>query len=159
MPRANAAAQGITQVLITSTQRDARGQAGAMYENLLAKGEKSQRSLYDPNGNSVIDVAMREKRAGAARDAILGAMAERIDAIRAVDPNAFKHMQDPTQLQAVDISTAPQWLLGSGPGTARRDRLVAGFRGDKGVSRVLGHAQGDPAIHIEIPQNSGILGR
>lgn len=78
-------------------------------------------------------------------------MARRIDEIRALDPAAFKHVADPAKLQAVDISE--RGLLGAGSRSQRRDRLLSGFRSDKAISKVPGHAQGDPAIHIEIPQN------
>jgi hypothetical protein len=149
--RANAAAQGITQLRITSTQRDASGQARAMYDNLVRQGERSQRGLYDRNGDSVLDVAIAQRQLGASPEVAIAAMARRIEEIRAGDPTAFKHVSDPARLQAVDIGM--KGLLGSGLPAARRDRLLSSFRSDKGISKVLGHGQGDPVIHIEIPQD------
>ena len=149
--RAQAAAQGIAQLTISSTQRDARRQAGAMYDNLARTGEQAQRRLYDPNGEAVIDVALAERRAGSSRDAAILAMMRRIEEIRTADSNAFKHLVDPTRLQAVDID--PRSLRGYGSEAERRDRLLSGFRREKGISRVLGPPRGDPAIHIEIPQD------
>ena len=149
--RANAAAQGITQLRITSTQRDAAGQARAMYDNLVRMGERSQRGLYNRNGDSVLDIAIAQRQAGASPEAVIAAMARRIEEIRAIDPTAFKHVSDPARLQAVDIGM--NGLLGSGLLAARRDRLLSGFRSDKGISKVLGHDQHDPVIHIEIPQD------
>ena len=78
-------------------------------------------------------------------------MARTIDEIRMIHPTAFKHIGDPTQPQAIDI--APGSLRGAEPRVVLRDRLLSAFRRDKAISTVLGHGQGDPAIHIEIPQN------
>jgi hypothetical protein len=148
--RARAAAQGITSLTISSAQRDARGQASAMYDNLVSQGEGSQRGLYNANGNSVIDTAVTGIRSGASREATIDSMVDRINAIRTADPTAFKHLADPAQLQAIDI--APSSLNGRGTRRERIDGLVAGFRGDAGVSRVFSPNGGDPGIHVEIPQ-------
>jgi hypothetical protein len=149
--RTQAAAQGITGLTISSAQRDARGQATAMYDNLVSQGESSQRTLYNANGNSVIDTAVTGMKSGASREATIDSMIERIKDIRTADPTAFKHLADPTRLQAIDI--APSSLNGRGTRQERIDGLVSRFRGDTSVSRVFSPTGGDPGIHIEIPQH------
>jgi hypothetical protein len=149
--RANAAALGVTQLQITSTQRDAPRQAGAMYDNLIRQGERAQRQGYNANGNAVIDVAMAARQAGLSREAAIQAMVRKIDDIRAADPTAFKHMMDPARLQAVDI--LPESLRGPGSWDVLRDGLLSRFRSDKAISKALGPDRNDRVIHIEIPQD------
>jgi RHS repeat-associated protein len=138
----------VTSLTITSTQRDARQQAGAMYHNVVAHGAASQNKLYNATARQVVAVAAAGIKAGQSASATQAAMVAKIQDIRAADPSKFAHVADPSKVQAIDIS----------PGSVRGDTaspissLTTSFRNDSSISRVFDASNGDPAIHIEIPQ-------
>src|SRR5215471_10118753 len=62
--RDNVAAAGGAACTVSSTLRNATDQARAMFDNLVALGVASQRSLYGPPGNQVIDTFVASKAKG-----------------------------------------------------------------------------------------------
>jgi hypothetical protein len=73
-------AAGLTSATITSGRRTSDDQTRVMYNNLQAtNGIASQRALYGPNGDAVIDVYVAQKQAGAGEAAIKAAMKQKIE--------------------------------------------------------------------------------
>jgi len=134
---------GVTGALITSTQRTPEEQARAMFQNLEALGVKSQKDLYGPNGDLVIDVFVAGKAAGKTAAQIQKAMTQKIVALG--PSNVSHHAADPKTLNVFDISP-------SSIPDAKRAAFLAAVRADKRVRKLLEPGNGDPAFHIEIPQ-------
>jgi hypothetical protein len=134
---------GVTGALITSTQRTPEEQARAMFQNLEALGVKSQKDLYGPNGDLVIDVFVAGKTAGRTAAQIQKAMTQKIVALG--PSNVSHHAADPKTLNVFDISP-------SSIPDAKRAAFLAAVRADNRVRKLLEPGNGDPAFHIEIPQ-------
>jgi hypothetical protein len=134
---------GIPFALITSTQRTPAEQARAMFNNLEALGVKSQKDLYGPNGDLVIDVFVAGKRAGKTAAQIQKDMERRI--IGLGPSNVSHHAADPKVLNVFDV--APNSIP-----AAKRAAFERAARRDKRVRKFFAPGQGDPGFHIEIPQ-------
>ena len=70
---------GLTSATITSGRRTPDDQTRVMYDNLQASGVVSQKALYGPNGDAVIDVYAAQKQSGASEAVIKAAMKQKID--------------------------------------------------------------------------------
>ena len=114
-----------------------------MYQNLLTKGVASQRRLYGPYGDLIIDVYESAKNAGKTPDQIKKEMADRM---RAIGSDKFSHhMGDFHKLVVVDIS--PRSISNH---EAFREAIR--FEEHNGrVSKAITNLVDDPAFHIEIP--------
>lgn len=115
-----------------------------MYANIELTSVEAQLALYAPAGDQVILEYKRLKPLGHGRQAVLDAMEAMIVA---VGPGSVsRHCADPIDLNVVDIAPSsisnPQKFLAA-LGRAK----VAGL-----VSRFFSPANGDPAFHVEIPQ-------
>ena len=134
---------GVPGALITSTQRSPQDQARAMFQNLEAKGVASQKALYGPNGDLVIDVFAAGKAAGKTAAQIQADMTKKI--IGLGPSNVSHHAADPKVLNVFDV--APTSIP-----AARQAAFKAALRADPRVKKFLEPSDGDPAFHIEIAQ-------
>ena len=71
---------GQSKASITSALRTPEDQARAMFNNIARTGANSQRSIYEANGNAVIDIYVSGKAAGKTDAQILADMTARIAA-------------------------------------------------------------------------------
>jgi len=126
---------------ITSTARTVQDQARIMYGNIESQGVATQKKLYGPNGDKVIDVYVKGKAEGKSQSEIRALMVAKINALGPT--NVSKHLADPAVLNVIDIS----------PNSIKnRAAFEAAVRADPRVSKFLTPSDGDPAYHIEIPQ-------
>jgi hypothetical protein len=136
--RDNVAAAGSSACTITSTLREAKDQARAMFHNLEVKGVAHQRALYGPPGNRVIDTYVASKAAGKTPAQI------QVDMTATINQDPFgvsHHLFDPATLCVVDID----------PNTiADGAAFVAAVQADNRVSKILFPPR-DTAFHLEIP--------
>lgn len=136
---------GIREVFVSSTQRDAKAQARAMYHNCEAAGIAAQMKLYRAPGQAVIKVyaSCKAKRLGAVQT-----MAEMERAILEIGPEKVsRHCADPAKLNVVDIR--PSRMSERDRAAFKRAVVAAEERNE--VSKFLAPPV-DPAFHIEIPQ-------
>ncbi len=134
---------GNQSAVISSTKRTPAGQARAMFTNIRNKGVPSQRDLYGPHGDRVIDTYERETAAGSTDEKIMQAMA---DTIITEGPEKFsKHLGDYSKLAAVDIR--PSTVLHR---TALREAVALEMRNGR-VQDAIMDLINDPAFHLEIP--------
>jgi hypothetical protein len=136
--RDNVAAAGSSACTITSTLREAKDQARAMFHNLEVKGVAHQRALYGAPGNRVIDTYVASKAAGKTPAQIQADMTVTINQ----DPfGVSHHLFNPATLCVVDID----------PNTiADGAAFVAAVQADSRVSKILFPPK-DTAFHLEIP--------
>jgi hypothetical protein len=133
---------GIPSISISSTFRTPAQQASAMYTNIVNKGIDSQRKLYGPAGNKVIDAYTLKKNYGYGQTDILKAM---VKAINTVGPsNVSAHcVADPTQQVAFDIL----------PGSIPKEQKKIFEDSMKSITSKLlipGITTGEPVYHAEI---------
>lgn len=136
---------GVEEIVISSTQRTARDQARAMYENCRSKGVASQLALYAAPGQAIVRVYAAQMALNQPPDKIIDAMTR---AIVGVGPSRVsRHCADPSVLNVVDIRPSRM------PETKHGAFVVAVQRAIKAgtVSKFLGPPN-DPAFHLEIPQ-------
>lgn len=133
---------GLKSAKITSTMRTPADQARAMYANLESRGISSQKQLYGPYGDKVIETYDQLKKSGMSKQAILAGMTRRIEDLG--PRNVSAHCGDPTKLNVVDI--APSSL-------SNRSAFEKAVRADKRISKFL-KPPADPAYHLEISQLS-----
>jgi hypothetical protein len=134
---------GVPFALISSTQRSPEEQARAMFANLEALGVKSQKALYGPNGDLVIDVYVHGKAAGKTAAQIQKDMTKRI--IGLGPSNVSHHAADPKVLNVFDV--APSSIP-----AAKWAAFEKAVLADKRVHKFFKPNDGDPGFHIEIPQ-------
>lgn len=137
---------GNMHALITSGARTPHEQAKAMYDNIVAHGVASQKSLYSEYGDQVIDVYVQQKGAGKSEADILSAMEVKI---HEVGPgHVSRHCADFNKLVVVDI--APSSVANKNEFVAVASRYAA-----NGTVSKLFYPPDDPAFHLEIP-NAGL---
>ena len=134
---------GVTSAVVSSTQRSPADQARAMFENCESQGVKSQKDLYGPNGDLVIDVFVAGKAAGKTAAQIQKEMERKIIALG--PSNVSHHAADPKVLNVFDV--APSSIP-----VARQAAFEKAVRADKRVRKFFTPGQGDPGFHIEIAQ-------
>jgi Transglycosylase SLT domain len=134
---------GIDFALVSSTQRTPGEQAHAMFVNLESLGVRSQKDLYGPNGDLVIDVYAAGKARGKTAAQILKEMERRIVGLG--PSNVSHHAADPKVLNVFDV--APSSIP-----AARQAAFERAVRADKRVRKFFTPNQGDPGFHLEIPQ-------
>jgi hypothetical protein len=125
------------KALITSTARDAPGQASAMYTN----EEAGNHIRYAAPGRAVLQVYRDSKDDDLSPAETKNAMTAEIN--RQGPANVSKHSADPTTVNVIDIS--PKSLKNP-------QNFIQQLRNDPRVQRVIDPSQNDPAIHIEIAQ-------
>jgi hypothetical protein len=130
----------LDSVTITSTARTPERQAIAMFDNIESQGVASQKALYGPNGDQVIDVYVAEKAAGKSQAEIISAMEAKINELG--PSNVSRHLADPSTMNVIDI--APSQI-------ADRAAFEKAVEADSRVSNFL-KPPSDPAYHLEIPQ-------
>lgn len=130
----------LDSVTITSTARTPHRQALAMFENIESNGVASQKALYGPNGDKVIDVYVAEHAAGKSQAEIITAMEAKINELG--PGNVSRHLADPSTMNVIDI--APSQI-------ADKPAFEAAVAEDSRVSKFL-KPPNDPAYHLEIPQ-------
>lgn len=135
---------GLGSCVITSTVRTPARQARAMFNNIEATSAETQLALYGSAGDEVIQEYQRLKPLGHARQVIIDAMERRI--IELGPGRVSRHCADPTKLNVIDIAPSSiqnhQKFLDS-----LEDAKQAGL-----ISKFLAPINGDPAFHLEIPQ-------
>lgn len=133
-------AAGLRDCTITSTSRKPADQARVMFQNLELLGVASQKALYGPFGDQVIDVFAQGKRAGRSAARIQLAMERKI--VELGPGNVSRHAADPKVLNVFDIA----------PTSIRNPRAFErAARKERGVSKLL-TPPNDPGFHLEIPQ-------
>lgn len=132
-----------TKARITSSARTPYEQALAMYNNILNRGVTDQKALYGPYGDKVIDVYVEQNAAGKSKSEILEAMEAKI--LELGPRNVSRHCADFNKLVVVDI--APSSISNQSDFVATAYKYEA-----SGVlSKFLQPKDGDPAYHLEIP--------
>ena len=139
-----AAKAGVSSFTISSTVRDAEAQARAMFTNIEAKGAESQKALYGPSGDKVIDVYTASKAANKSADEIKADMKAKIDELGV--KKVSDHGGDPTTLAVIDV-------MPSTIDDEREAKFKELARGDARVTKFL-EPPNDPAFHFEIPPAS-----
>jgi len=91
-----------TSATITSGQRTPREQAVAMYNNIISKGEASQRALYAAPGDRVIDAWLRGTTRGETREQIIQRMVDRINI--ETPQRVSLHCSDFTEWNVIDVA-------------------------------------------------------
>jgi hypothetical protein len=114
-----------------------------MFANLEAMGVKSQKALYGPNGDLVIDVYVHGKAAGKTAAQIQKDMTKRI--IGLGPANVSHHAADPKVLNVFDV--APSSIP-----AAKWAAFEKAVLADKRVRKFFKPTDGDPGFHIEIAQ-------
>jgi Transglycosylase SLT domain len=134
-----ARAAGLSDVLVSSTQRTPKDQARVMYDNCRRHGPDSQRQLYSKYGDQVIDVYVTEAADGADPQRVRAAMEDKIMDLGPA--NVSRHTADPRVLTVIDV--APSSV---------RDKVAfeRAVKADRRVKTFL-LPPTDPAYHLEIP--------
>lgn len=132
-------AAGLTQVLVSSTQRTPADQARVMFNNCSQFGAQSQLDLYGSTGDKVIRVYIDSTAAGRSETQIKSDMERKI--IELGPPNVSRHAADPNVLAVVDIAPSS---------VADKLAFERAVRSDSRVSLFL-QPPIDPAYHLEIP--------
>ena len=132
-------AAGLTQILVSSTQRSPADQARVMFNNCRQFGPQSQLDLYGSVGDRVLKVYIDSTAAGRTDAQIMADMERKI--IELGPPNVSRHTADPNVLAVIDI--APSSVTDK----AAFERAV---KADSRVSLFL-QPPLDPAYHVEIP--------
>ena len=91
----------VFEIDVTSTARDAQGQATAMYSN-LERDYDEQRGLYRGPGQRVIDAYDTAVGEGLDRNGVIEAMTNRI--IEIGPGNVSRHAANPSEINVLDIS-------------------------------------------------------
>jgi Transglycosylase SLT domain len=134
---------GLGSAFISSGQRSPDQQAAAMYANCETQGAASQKQLYGPFGDLIIDVYIAGKKAGKSAKQIQADMTKRIVAVGPT--NVSHHAADPKILNVFDV--APSSIP-----AAKQATFEQAVRADKRVRTFFSPHDGDPGFHIEIPQ-------
>jgi hypothetical protein len=131
----------IFSVEISSGIRSADSQAKAMYDNAQAKGVDSQRALYGPGGNKVLDAYQQGVKNGDAPATIQANMT------KVVEDNAssFHHVARDPNLSVFDV--APSSIANSNQGA--KGRLVKEAQSDNRIERFF-QPPNDPGYHFEV---------
>jgi hypothetical protein len=138
------AAAKVEWCLVTSLERSPRDQARVMFRNCEQHGVAEQKRLYGVNGDAVIAVYESGKTLGLDAPTIIDRMEKEI--FRLGPSNVSHHCADSKLLQVIDIGPhSIQPISQIGP-------FIAAAKADHRISRVLTPEDGDPAVHIEIPQ-------
>ena len=133
-------AAGLPSAIITSTARTVDAQVEAMFNNIKNKGAKSQKKLYGPSGDQVIDAYVKAKSEKKPDAAVKAAMKLKIQELG--PSKVSKHLADPVKMNVVDI--APTSIT-------NRKAFEQAVRADQRISKFLTPPE-DPAYHLEIPQ-------
>lgn len=139
---------GNTRARITSSERTPAAQAQAMYHNIVLKGVDTQKRLYGPSGDKVIDVYIQQKAMGKSPSEILEAMTAKI--VEVGPSNISHHLADFTKLVVVDIAPSSVVYQNEFIATASK------YKTNGILSEFFHPGDGDPAYHLEIPNK--ILG-
>ena len=131
---------GVSEINITSTARDAEGQATAMYDNLV-RDYDHQRETYRQPGQEVINTFDEAQAAGLDRAGTIESMTNRINELG--PENVSRHAANPNELNVVDISqrNVP---------TERHTLFINAANRRNGV-RALNENR---VFHVEIQQNN-----
>ena len=92
----------VLDITITSTARNARQQAAAMYHNIVTKGMGEQRRTYRSPGQKVLDAYETANASGLNRNGIIQAMTDKVNELG--PPNVSNHAADPSVLGTMDLS-------------------------------------------------------
>lgn len=133
------ATAGETSGTISSTARTAEDQARVMYDNLESTSVATQKALYGPNGDAVIDVYVASKAANKSATEIKADMLAKINELGA--PNVSKHCADFAVMTVLDV--APSSIT-------NKDAFIAAALADARVTKFL-QPPNDPGYHFEIP--------
>jgi len=128
---------------ITSSARTPYEQAVAMYNNILSLGAEDQKRLYGSNGDQVIDVYTVQKEAGKSKSEILKSMEAKI--LELGPGKVSRHCADFNKLVVVDI--APSSISNKKDFVA----TASSYEASGILSKFLQPEDGDPAYHLEIP--------
>lgn len=139
---------------ITSTIRNAREQAEAMYQNLYQKKNPN----YNEPGKEVCKIFHQLKNENKTSVEIISAMKEKIDVLMANGKIVSKHVNQENTLYYNVFDVSPKSLVIDAAGKEKgqnsdRDKVYNIAHNDKRVKKILDLPHGnDPALHFEIPQ-------
>ena len=135
---------GVEWMLVTSLERTPHEQANAMYENCEKTSPEQQERLYGPFGDQVIAAYRAGKSLNLPRLTVCDRMARKI--VEIGPSRVSHHCADSKVMQVVDISPRsfnPQTAL---------PKFIELVKSDHRISAVKTPADGDPALHCEVPQ-------
>lgn len=133
---------GIPSLTLSSTYRTPAMQARAMFNNAEAKGAESQKALYGPAGDKVIDVYALKKKYGYGQADTLKAMEAEI--IKQGPQNVSAHCTlDPEKLLAFDIPPAQI-------PAAKKSIFEKAMKKITSKFLIPGVTTGEPVYHAEI---------
>ncbi|WP_138733745.1 C40 family peptidase [Modestobacter excelsi] len=133
-------AAGLSEVLVSSTQRTPADQARIMFDNCRRLGPQSQLDLYGPYGDRVIEVYIASSAAGRSDAQVRADMERKI--IELGPTKVSHHTGDPRVLAVIDVAPSS---------VADKAAFERACRSDGRVSYFLGPSNSDPAYHLEIP--------
>lgn len=130
----------VWDITITSTARNAKQQAAAMYNNIVTKGMVKQRTTYRPPGQKVLDAYETANASGLNSNGIIQAMTDKINELGPA--NVSNHAADPSVLGTMDLSRRriPR---------SKRNTFFNNANAMTGVRMLYENA----VFHIEIHQN------
>lgn len=131
----------VRSVVISSGVRSSDSQARAMYQNAQRHGVASQRHLYGPEGNLVLDQYEQGVAHGLDQATIEANMTQVINQ----HPGAFHHVSRAANLSVFDVRPSSV----EGGDTNAGHRLVSEARADARVVRFF-QPPNDPGYHFEI---------
>lgn len=131
----------VRSVVISSGVRSSVSQAHAMYQNAQRHGVASQRRLYGPEGNLVLDQYEQGVTHGLDEATIESNMSQVINQ----HPDAFHHVSRAADLSVFDVRPSSV----EGGDTHAGQRLVHEARADGRVVRFF-QPPNDPGYHFEI---------
>lgn len=140
------ARSGVKKINITSTVRGPEDQAKAMYANIRSKGVASQKDLYKDAGDKVIDEYVSLNKDGKSKAEIIEGMTKKINELG--PSTVSSHAGDPSVLNVIDIS--PNRMTQSDQKAFIK--AVDFYKRQGVVSKFFQPTNGDPAFHLEIPQ-------
>jgi hypothetical protein len=137
-------AVGATWVFVTSLERNSREQADAMFTNCRNTSPAIQRKLYGPFGDQIVAVYEAGVALNLSDGEVIARMTKRINDLG--PHNVSHHCADSKVMQVVDIS--PRRFTPESALPAFIERL----KNDHRISALKTPADGDPAVHAEVPQ-------
>lgn len=127
---------------ITSAYRDSANQARVMYNNIIKKGIPNQLALYGPNGDAVIYLYQKGKKANKTEAEIKADMTNLIQ--KQADAGGWDSHMRWEKSETVDIDYTT--------GIQSRTRLIAALKTAKSKGKIIHYIDEGDHFHIQIPR-------
>ncbi len=134
---------GETSIIVTSTTRSPEDQARIMYNNCETHGADSQKNLYGPSGDKVVEEYEKAQEDNKGREETIEAMKDKINEVG--PQNVSRHCGDPTEKNVVDV--APSSVTNNDKFKESAEKAEK----DGTVEKYIDYPT-DPAHHFEIRQ-------